>query len=108
MRLLDSGALNQLRRRGAAVASCHPAQSFPEKGLPPQRFRGVVFGLEGDRKALAWIKPRLGRLGASMAAAMADRGFEVVGVDVRKSAVRASLTSSQADACAAWIRQTNG
>jgi len=45
-------ALGPLRKKGAALGSFHPAQSFPEKGMPPSRFRGVSFGLEGDREAL--------------------------------------------------------
>ncbi len=50
--ILPAGALNPLRKKGAAVGSFHPAQSFPEKGMPPSRFRGVSFGLEGDREAV--------------------------------------------------------
>ncbi len=50
--VLPAGALAPLRKKGAAVGSFHPAQSFPEKGMPPSRFRGVSFGLEGDRQAL--------------------------------------------------------
>jgi predicted short-subunit dehydrogenase-like oxidoreductase (DUF2520 family) len=50
--VLPAQALAPLRKKGAAVGSFHPAQSFPEKGMPPSRFRGVTFGLEGDREAL--------------------------------------------------------
>jgi predicted short-subunit dehydrogenase-like oxidoreductase (DUF2520 family) len=50
--VLPAGALGPLKKKGAALGSFHPAQSFPEKGMPPSRFRGVSFGLEGDREAL--------------------------------------------------------
>jgi len=50
--VLSAEALAPLRRKGAAVGSFHPARSFPEKGMPPSCFRGVSFGLEGDREAL--------------------------------------------------------
>ena len=50
--LLPAEELRPLRKCGAAAGSFHPAQSFPEKGMPPSRFRGISFGLEGDRTAL--------------------------------------------------------
>ena len=50
--LLPAEELRPLRKRGAAAGSFHPAQSFPEKGMPPSRFRGDLLGLEGDRTAL--------------------------------------------------------
>ena len=49
---LPAEVLGPLRKKGAAVGSIHPAQSFPEKGMPPSRFRGISFGLEGDQAAL--------------------------------------------------------
>lgn len=50
---LSSRILGPLKRKGAAVGSFHPAQSFPKKGMPPSRFRGIIVGLEGDRTALS-------------------------------------------------------
>jgi predicted short-subunit dehydrogenase-like oxidoreductase (DUF2520 family) len=50
--LLSSNVLQPLKENGAAVGSFHPAQSFPSKWTPPSSFRGVSFGLEGDRQAL--------------------------------------------------------
>jgi len=47
---LCSKELAPLRARGAAVGSCHPIYPFPR---PLRRFpRGVVFDLEGDRRAM--------------------------------------------------------
>lgn len=57
---LTAAALEPLRARGAAVASFHPAQAFPDKRTPPSRFRGITFGVEGDPKGLALAR-RLSR-----------------------------------------------
>jgi len=47
---LSSRELAPLRRRGAAVGSCHPIYPFPR---PLRSFpRGVVFDIEGDRRAV--------------------------------------------------------
>jgi predicted short-subunit dehydrogenase-like oxidoreductase (DUF2520 family) len=46
---LGSGVLAALRRRGAAVGSVHPMQTFTGHGIP--RLAGVTFTIEGDRKA---------------------------------------------------------
>ncbi|MBM3297051.1 MAG: DUF2520 domain-containing protein [Candidatus Aminicenantes bacterium] len=62
--LLSSGILAPLRKRGASVASFHPAQSFPAKGLPPSVFRGITIGLEGDAAARATGRMIARRLGA--------------------------------------------
>ena len=51
--LLPARVLDPLRKKGALVASFHPGQAFPSKKTRPSHFRGVPFGLEGDRKALA-------------------------------------------------------
>ena len=47
---LTSGALDDLRRKGAAALSLHPLQTFPP-GSSADRFRGVYFAIEGDDKA---------------------------------------------------------
>jgi predicted short-subunit dehydrogenase-like oxidoreductase (DUF2520 family) len=61
--LLAAEALAPLRSAGAAVASFHPAQSFPAKRTPPARFRGISFGLDGDRLAVAAARALVRELG---------------------------------------------
>jgi len=51
--LLPARLLEPLKKKGALVASFHPGQAFPSKKTRPSHFRGISFGLEGDRKALA-------------------------------------------------------
>jgi predicted short-subunit dehydrogenase-like oxidoreductase (DUF2520 family) len=50
--LLPAAVLAPLARRGALVASLHPAQSFPQKGMPAAGFEGITWGLEGDADAV--------------------------------------------------------
>lgn len=50
--LLPARILEPLRKRGAAVASAHPAQTFPGKEVGPGHFKGVFWGLEGDEAAI--------------------------------------------------------
>jgi predicted short-subunit dehydrogenase-like oxidoreductase (DUF2520 family) len=66
--LYGSQVLSPLRRRGASVASFHPAQSFPRKGLLPSVFRGIVISLEGDPKACRLGRKIILKLGAQPAA----------------------------------------
>jgi predicted short-subunit dehydrogenase-like oxidoreductase (DUF2520 family) len=61
--LLPARVLEPLRKKGALVASLHPGQAFPTKRTRPSYFRGVTFGLEGDRKAIALAKGLVRRLG---------------------------------------------
>jgi predicted short-subunit dehydrogenase-like oxidoreductase (DUF2520 family) len=46
---LDRGVLAPLARRGAATGSLHPMQTFSGRAAP--HLRGVIFAVEGDRKA---------------------------------------------------------
>jgi predicted short-subunit dehydrogenase-like oxidoreductase (DUF2520 family) len=46
---LESGELNTLRRRGAAVASVHPMMTFVSGSMPS--LHGVPFAVEGDATA---------------------------------------------------------
>ena len=46
--LLPAAVLGPLARRGARIASLHPVQSFPQKGMPPSTFEGITWGIEGD------------------------------------------------------------
>jgi predicted short-subunit dehydrogenase-like oxidoreductase (DUF2520 family) len=50
--LLPAAALEALRKRGARTASLHPAQSFPVKKGTARPFRGIYWGIEGDREAV--------------------------------------------------------
>jgi predicted short-subunit dehydrogenase-like oxidoreductase (DUF2520 family) len=61
--LVSSDALAPLGKRGAMVASFHPAQAFPRKEARAGLFRGIAFGIEGTPKASragAAIARRLG------------------------------------------------
>ena len=51
--LLPSRVLEPLQKKGALIASIHPVQAFAGKKTRPSHFRGISFGLEGDKKALA-------------------------------------------------------
>ncbi|MFZ2054026.1 MAG: Rossmann-like and DUF2520 domain-containing protein [Candidatus Aminicenantales bacterium] len=61
--LLPARVLDPLQERGAAIASFHPVQSFPSKTMRPAHFRGISFGLEGDRNAVALASAFVRRLG---------------------------------------------
>jgi predicted short-subunit dehydrogenase-like oxidoreductase (DUF2520 family) len=61
--LLPSRVLEPLRKSGALVASLHPGQAFPSKKSRPSHFRGISFGLEGDKKALALAGSLVRQLG---------------------------------------------
>lgn len=61
--LLPARVLEPLRTKGAAVASFHPVQAFSSKRTRPEHFRGISFGLEGDREALALARILVRRLG---------------------------------------------
>jgi len=50
--LVPAAALEPLARLGARTASLHPVQSFPRKDLPASIFRGITWGIEGDREAV--------------------------------------------------------
>jgi predicted short-subunit dehydrogenase-like oxidoreductase (DUF2520 family) len=61
--LLSSGALALLKEKGAATASFHPVQSFARKDTPPAYFKGIYFGLEGERRALTLARKIVQQLG---------------------------------------------
>jgi predicted short-subunit dehydrogenase-like oxidoreductase (DUF2520 family) len=61
--LLPARVLEPMRRKGAFVASFHPGQAFSSKKTRPAHFRGVSFGLEGDRKAMALARGLARQLG---------------------------------------------
>jgi predicted short-subunit dehydrogenase-like oxidoreductase (DUF2520 family) len=50
--LLSTGCLIPLEKKGAWIASIHPAQSFSDKKPDSRAFQGIFFGLEGKGKAL--------------------------------------------------------
>jgi len=67
---LDHAVLRPLARRGAATGSLHPLQTFSGRTMP--RLEGVVFALEGHRRArrvARQIARALGGLTVSVAAA---------------------------------------
>lgn len=64
--ILTSAALAKLRLKGAATASLHPAQSFPARGLPVSRFRGVYWSVEGDAPAVREAEELVRTLGGRM------------------------------------------
>jgi predicted short-subunit dehydrogenase-like oxidoreductase (DUF2520 family) len=51
--LWASDILRPLKAKGASIASLHPIQSFAQKKADLKIFKGVYFGLEGDKDALA-------------------------------------------------------
>jgi predicted short-subunit dehydrogenase-like oxidoreductase (DUF2520 family) len=51
---LDRSALQPLSVQGAATGSLHPLQTFTGRGTP--RLEGLVFTVEGDRRALAMAR----------------------------------------------------
>jgi predicted short-subunit dehydrogenase-like oxidoreductase (DUF2520 family) len=61
--LLPAEALSPLKQKGALTASFHPVQSFPAKKTPASQFRGIYFGLEGDRPALTLARRFIRELG---------------------------------------------
>jgi predicted short-subunit dehydrogenase-like oxidoreductase (DUF2520 family) len=61
--LLPARVLEPVKKRGASVASFHPAQAFRGKRTPPSHFRGISFGLEGDRKAVTAARRLVHELG---------------------------------------------
>jgi predicted short-subunit dehydrogenase-like oxidoreductase (DUF2520 family) len=66
---LDSSVLAPLARRGFAVGSCHPIQTFPRPDASPDAFAGVTFGVEGE--------PRAVRAGHALARAVGGRSVEI-------------------------------
>jgi predicted short-subunit dehydrogenase-like oxidoreductase (DUF2520 family) len=61
--LLPARLLEPIKKKGAWIASLHPGQAFPSKKTRPEHFRGISFGLEGDRKALALARSLIHQLG---------------------------------------------
>lgn len=61
--ILSSKTLLPLKRRGASIASFHPIQSFSSKRTPPERFKNIYYGVEGDSRALSIAKKIIRRLG---------------------------------------------
>ncbi len=57
----DRTVLAPLAKRGAATGSLHPLQTFSGRGLP--RLEGVIFAIEGDRRAVATARRMARALG---------------------------------------------
>jgi len=60
---LDSGALDALRKHGAAVGSMHPMQSFSGVSVPP--LEGRIFTVEGDPAAVRVARQIVRALGGA-------------------------------------------
>lgn len=60
---LDSGALSELKKCGAAVGGMHPLQSFSGVGVPA--LEGRVFAIEGDPVAVRTARQMTRALGGS-------------------------------------------
>jgi predicted short-subunit dehydrogenase-like oxidoreductase (DUF2520 family) len=61
---LPAAALSPLRKKGARIASFHPAQAFARKDREDGMFAGVTIALEGDPGALAVGRRIVRSLGA--------------------------------------------
>ena len=62
--LLTSDTLSSLKEKNAYVASFHPIQSFSQKKPVENKFKGIYFGLEGDKEALNLAKKIVEKLEA--------------------------------------------
>ena len=78
---LSSELLAPLRRRGAAVGTLHPMQSFVRSSRPDD-MRGIWFGVEGDTPALR-VSRRIAR----------DLGGRVLEIEPRNKALYHALGS---------------
>jgi predicted short-subunit dehydrogenase-like oxidoreductase (DUF2520 family) len=58
---MDSSVLEPLARHGAFVGSLHPLQTFSGKSVPP--LEGVIFSIEGSRRALRTARQIVRALG---------------------------------------------
>jgi predicted short-subunit dehydrogenase-like oxidoreductase (DUF2520 family) len=61
---LPADVLRPIAKKGAAVLSFHPMQTFPEPDHP-DGFRGIHIGVEGHEDAVAYGKAVAERIGAS-------------------------------------------
>jgi predicted short-subunit dehydrogenase-like oxidoreductase (DUF2520 family) len=64
--ILPARLLSPLQRKGARIASIHPAQSFPDKSAPARLFKGITWGIEGDAEALREGERIIRRLGGNV------------------------------------------
>ena len=58
-----AAVLAPLAKRGAAIGSMHPVQSFPTPSTPASQAKGAIFGLEGDPAAVRKAKILVRSLG---------------------------------------------
>jgi predicted short-subunit dehydrogenase-like oxidoreductase (DUF2520 family) len=71
---LDRTVLAPLQTLGAATGSIHPMQTFSGRHTPP--LQGVLFGIEGDLRALRMARRIVKELGGSAAVIPAGRKVE--------------------------------
>lgn len=62
--VLSSGSLRAAAGAGASIASVHPIKSFADPRLAAESFPGTWCGIEGDLRALDWLKPVFESVGA--------------------------------------------
>ncbi len=62
--ILSSNILGVLKKRGAAVGSFHPLQTFPKNGSAFKDWKNIWIGIEGDVRAVAAGKRLARELGA--------------------------------------------
>jgi predicted short-subunit dehydrogenase-like oxidoreductase (DUF2520 family) len=62
--MLSSAVLKPLRKRGAAVGSFHPLQTFPKRLGETKNLKGIWIALEGDRRACQIGKLLAKKIGA--------------------------------------------
>jgi predicted short-subunit dehydrogenase-like oxidoreductase (DUF2520 family) len=61
--LHPAGILKPIKERGARTASFHPMQAFSSKRPHSKIFRGIFFGLEGEKEALSLARNFVQALG---------------------------------------------
>ncbi|MBI5215838.1 MAG: DUF2520 domain-containing protein [Ignavibacteriae bacterium] len=64
-----ASTLNTIKRKGAAVASLHPIQTFPKPAKSkssPISLDGIYYGVDGDKKVLARIRNIIHDLNGNM------------------------------------------
>ena len=64
--VLSSTLLSPLKKAGAATASLHPLQSFPEPYQVEKAFQGIFFLLEGDEEAFPIAQSLVKALGGHL------------------------------------------
>jgi len=101
---LDSGQLQALGRRGAAVASVHPFMTFVNRSAPT--LARVPFAIEGDPKAVRIARKIVSRLGGEPFAIPSNRksAYHAWGAFTSPLLVSLLVTAEQVAAAAGFSR----